>query len=537
MPDGFDYDYVVVGSGFGGSVASLRLVRKGYKVLTIEQGRRFQAEDFPRTNRRINKWLWFPLLGWRGPFRMAFFRHVGIFSGVGVGGGSLVYASTLPVPGDGFFSTGSWARLRNWKKELEPWYQTARRMLGAAPQKYDTTADQVMRSVAKDMGIEESFERPWVSVFQGEPDVTVPDPYFDGEGPERRGCNQCARCMLGCPNNAKNTLDKNYLWLAEKAGLEIRPDTCVTGIRPLPGAGYAIESQGTGWRGRRAAPIRARGVVLAGGVLGTLKLLLRMQQKPRYLPRLSPRLGESIRTNNESLIGVVSLRKDMEFASGVTITSILKTDEHSHVEPVRFNPGSNLFRAFMSPHAPGRTLPVRLARGLLCFMRQPHLWWRSLFIRDFATRSIVLLYMRSLEGTLRFRLGRHPLPGFRRILKTSVTAGAAPTSFMQEATDLARRVAARTGGIVASMFTETLLNIPTTAHILGGCCMGTSADDGVIDHRHRVFGYDDLYVVDGSAVSANPGVNPSLTITAMAERAMDYIPARAARDLEEKQIS
>ena len=527
MTDHFDCDFLVAGSGFGGAVASLRLVEKGYRVITVEKGRRFRAADFPERNQQVSRYLWLPALGWLGPFKMTFFRHVGIFSGVGFGGGSLVYANTLPIPGDGFFQSPSWSHLCNWKEELAPWYERARRYLGATPQKYTTAADRIMQEVAGDMGIAEGPGRPWVSVYQGEPDKLVPDPYFGGEGPDRRGCNQCGRCMLGCPHNAKNSLDKNYLWLAEKKGLGVRTGTEVVGVRPLPGGGYRVTlRQRRGWLRYQTTELRARRVIFAGGVLGTVPLLTRLKADPRHLPLLSDRLGERVRTNNESLIGVISVEDGVDYSKGVTITSILNTDEHSHVEPVRQAAGSDLFKYLMAPHGPGRNAfhsVVKIVRSLLVDRSR---WLRVLRLPDFSKNTIILLYMRSLEGTLQFRPGRSLLTGFRRGLVSRVENGEAPTAHIPEATEIARRVARKVNGVMGSLATESVFDMPTTAHILGGCSMGADIDEGVIDHRHEVFGYPGLYVIDGSAISANPGVNPSLTITALAERAMSFIPAK-----------
>ncbi len=519
------YDWVIVGSGFGGSVSALRLSEKGYRVAVLEQGRRWEPSDFPETNWNLRDWLWRPALGLRGIFQMTFLRHVTVLHGVGVGGGSLVYANTLPKPPRPFFESPSWAHLADWQTELEPHYQTAWRMLGAAENPRETIGDRVLRDIARDIGREEHFHPTTVSVHFGEPGRTVPDPYFGGEGPERTGCTHCGRCMTGCPTGAKNTLDRNYLWLAERRGAEIHPETTVTAIRPRPD-GYVLELQGTFDKVRRT--VRADRVVLAGGVMGTVPLLLRMKEDPDGLPRLSDRLGDFVRTNNEALMGVVAPDADEPFCEGVAITSVLHTDDHSHIEPVRYGPGSGFFSTQILPHAPGRTVFARLARAAAAFARRPWAWIRALTVPDFACHSQILLYMRTLESTLRLRLGRDLRTGFARGLVSELDPGMpAPSAFMPEATDLAERFAAKVDGVVVTLATETLLGVPSTAHILGGCCMGRDASEGVIDAEHRVFGYDGLYVIDGSAVSANPGVNPSLTITALAERAMSRIPARS----------
>jgi cholesterol oxidase len=519
------FDWIVIGSGFGGSVSALRLAEKGYRVLVIEKGKRFAASDFPKTNWDLRRWMWMPSAGLRGIFQMSFFEHVTILHGVGVGGGSLVYANTLPLPKDGFFKSPSWSHLADWAAELAPHYQTARRMLGAAPNPRETPGDVALKEIAKEIGREGDCHPTDVAVFFGQPGRTVEDPYFGGAGPDRTGCTFCGACMTGCRVGAKNTLDRNYLYLAEKRGAQVRAETEVVAIRPRDAGGFLVETKGTFGGAERT--ITADKVVCAGGVMGTMPLLLKMREDPAGLPKLSPRLGDFVRTNSEALIGVVSPGRD-DLSEGVAITSILHTDDHSHIEPVRYAAGSGFFRTLALPHAPGPTVLARLASAARGLVRQPGLWARSLFVDDFARHSQVLLYMRALEGTLSLRLGRSAYTGYKRGVVTRLDdPSQAPQAFMREATDLAERFAKKVGGVPMSMLTETLMGTPTTAHILGGACIAGSAAEGVIDTKHRAFGYEGLYVIDGSSVSANPGVNPSLTITAMAERAMSFVPARA----------
>jgi cholesterol oxidase len=453
---------------------------------------------------------------------------VTIFSGVGVGGGSLTYANTLPVPKDDFFETGSWRGIAEWKRELMPHYRTAQRMLGAAPNPRMMPGDLVLRDIAREMGREEHFGPTDVAVYFGEPGKTVKDPFFGGKGPDRTGCIFCGACMTGCRHGAKNTLDKNYLYLAEQLGTVIEPETEVVALRPRDGGGYRIEAkQGLGLA-KTKLELTADRVVLSGGVLGTVDLLLRMKDDPKGLPRLSPRTGELVRTNSESLIAVVSERRDLDLSNGVAIGSILHTDEHSHVEPVRYGEGSGFFRLLLAPHAPGDTLMQRGVRAASVLLESPMRTAKVLAVPDLAKYSQILLYMRTLEGTLSFRLGRSARTGFRRALLTELTPGAeAPRAFIPEATALAERFGEKLDGMPVGMVTETLMGAPSTAHILGGACIGRDPDEGVIDARHEAFGYPGLYVIDGSSVSANPGVNPSLTITAMAERAMAGIAAKA----------
>lgn len=520
------WDWIIVGSGFGGSVSALRLAQKGYSVLVLEKGRRFGPEDFPRTNWNLKRWFWAPFLGFKGIFRMTVLRHLTSLSGVGVGGGSLVYANTLPTPPAGFYSAPEWGKLADWEAELRPHYETARQMLGAVENPHPTPADEALAAVAREVGREEHLRPTEVGVFFGEPDVTVPDPYFGGGGPDRTGCNQCGGCLTGCRFGAKNTLDLNYLWLAERQGAEVRAESEVRWIQPLDGerSGFKVTvREGGGTFRRRTRTHTAKRVILAGGVLGTVELLLRLGRSPAGLPGLSPRVGDRVRTNSEVLIGVTSERRTTDFSKGVAITSILRPDDHSSVEPVRFRAGSGFFRLLGLPHAPGRSTVQRLANALRRTLRHPLKTVRMYTVPDWARYTTVLLYMRTQEGFLRLRLGRSLFRLFRLGLRSEPGEGPLPTAAIPQATELAERFARQVQGAPGSLITETFLGTPTTAHILGGAVMGSTPSDGVIDTRHRLFGYPDILVVDGSAVSANPGVNPALTISAMAERAMSFI--------------
>ncbi len=514
-------DFLIIGSGFGGSVSALRLAEKGYSVRVLEKGRRFSEDDFPKSNWNLKRWLWLPELGFRGLFKMTFLRHVTVLSGVGVGGGSLVYANTLPIPAGEFFAASSWSHLADWKSELAPHYETARRMLGANPNPKNTFADDVMKELASDLGISDQLTRADVAVYFGEPGVQVPDPYFGGKGPDRRGCTHCGACMIGCRHGAKNTLDKNYLYLAERLGVRVEPNTTVTDVKPVDG-GYEVRAQV-----HRGSDVhyRARRVIFAGGVLGTVPLLLALKEKS--LPNLSPRLGEFVRTNSEVLVGVTTERRDREFSEGVAITSFLQTGKRSHLEPVRYPRGSGFFRLLAMPHAPGTTIFTRIANAIGLALRHPWKTIRAFLTPDFGRYAIILLYMRTDDGRLAFRLGRTFRSLFRRGIVTEIAAGEAPQASLPEATDIAHRVAKIAKGYPMSMATETILGIPTTAHILGGCAMGRNAEEGVIDDKHELFNYPGLYVIDGAAISANPGVNPSLTICALAERAMSFIPPKS----------
>lgn len=521
------FDFAIIGSGFGGSVSALRLVEKGYDVLLLEKGAEHRAEDFPKTNWNLRRWLWMPALGFRGIFQMRFFKHVTVLAGAGVGGGSLVYANTLPVPKRSFFTSPGWAELADWERELGPHYAVAQRMLGATRVPFLTAPDRLLREIASERGHADAFESTQVSVYFDRPGETVPDPFFEGHGPARTGCIKCGACMTGCRHGAKNSLDKNYLWLARKLGLTLEANCEVIDVRPLaPGdgsGGYEITTKlGAGLLGafRRRRRFTAKQVIFSGGVLGTVDLLLRLRE--RSLPNLSEQVGRRIRTNSESLIGVVSERRDQDLSKGVAIGSIYQTDEHSHLEVVRYGQGSGFFRLLMAPHVGGRAPgAIKLLQGLGRALQSPLHFLKSYFVPDWAKYTIILLYMRSLDGTLRFRR-----KGLLGQMGSDLEQGEKPSASIAEATELAQMVADKTQGFPGSMVTETALNIPTTAHILGGACMGRDASDGVIDAEHRVFGYPGMFVIDGSAISANPGVNPSLTITALAERAMSKIPSK-----------
>jgi cholesterol oxidase len=510
-----EYDFVIMGSGFGGSVSALRLAQKGYKVLVIEQGRRFSSADFPKRNWNLRKWLWVPGLRFYGFFPISLFRHITVLSGTGVGGGSLVYANTLPVPKSGFFNSGSWKDLLDWENELAPYYQKAKQMLGVAKNPSLGPGDLALEKLAEAIGKKEHFSPTNVAVFFGEPKETCPDPYFNGEGPDREGCRFCGGCMVGCRYNAKNTLDKNYLFLAEKRGATIMERSKVVNINPIgPGGvgGYDVHIRRTG--GIHRMKIHTRSFIFSGGVLGTVPFLLKL--KRTTMPNLSDLTGAHVRTNNEALIGVVSNDKSRKFSEGIAIGSIVNTDEHSHLEPVRYPAGSGFWRILMAPMITGKTLAGRVLRILGDYILHPISNAKAVFASDWANRTQILLFMQTRDSTLNLKKGFFGT-------RTGVERGTAPSAFIPEAQDLARKFAKIVNGKPLVLPTESLFGIPTTAHILGGACMGSSIETGVIDSDHKVFGYENLYVIDGSAISANPGVNPSLSITALAERAMDRI--------------
>ena len=517
-----DYDYIVIGSGFGGSVSALRLAEKGYNVLVIEKGKWLTGNDFPKTNWNLRKWLWLPGLRFFGLFKMTFFRHITTLTGVGVGGGSLVYANTLPVPKTKFFTADSWAHLADWEKELKPFYPVALQMLGATKNPRLEFGDEALHTLSKQIGKEEHFEATHVAVYFGESGVTVKDPLFNGKGPDRTGCIFCGGCMLGCRHNAKNTLDKNYLYFAQKLGAKIQAESEVFDVKPLDGneglTGYEVSWRTSTTFIKRRGVITSKGIIFAGGVLGTVKLLLKL--KKTSLPKLSNKIGTGVRTNSESLLGVTAYDKKTVFSDGIAIGSILHTDENSHLEPVRYSEGAGFWRILMSPVAHGRFWFIRMSKAIWDIIAHPIKNSRIYFVSDWSKHTQILLFMQTINTTLRFSRGLFGMA-------SSVEKGKSPTAFIPEAKMLAEKFAEITHGKTTALLTETIFGIPTTAHILGGCVMGTDSGEGVIDKDNKVFGYDNMMICDGSMISANPGVNPSLTITALSERAMSKFPAKS----------
>ncbi len=515
------YDYVIIGSGFGGSVSALRLAEKGYSVLVIEKGKKWDTRDFGKTNWNLRKWLWFPQIKMFGIQKLTPFRHIAILSGVGVGGGSLVYANTLPKPKSEFFNHGSWAGLADWENELNPFYDTAWKMLGAAVNTKLFKGDEAIREVGVELGVDKTYEPTKVSVFFGEAGKEVKDPYFDGKGPTRTGCTHCGECMTGCRHNAKNTLDKNYLYLAQKLGVEILAEHEVVDVLPKGNEGengYEIIFKKSTEYFSGKKKLQTKGVIFSGGVLGTMPLMLDL--KERSLPNLSPKLGEMIRSNNESLILVTSTDNDLALSDGVAIGSIMELDKNTHVEPTRYGKGSGIWRLSMLPMVSEPNFFKRMFKLLILPFSDPIGWLKVLFVKDYGKSTIILLVMQHLDSTLKFAKGG--LFG----MKSEVETGKAPTAFIPEAHAFAKKYAKAIKGKAQVIATETITGIPSTAHILGGACMGKDRNEGVIDSENRVFGYKNMYVFDGSMISANPGVNPSLSITAISERGMSKIPKK-----------
>lgn len=518
-----DYDVIVIGSGFGGSVSALRLTEKGYRVGVLEAGRRWNPEDFPRSNWRVRQSLWLPRLGCTGPQRASLLGKCLLFSAAGVGGGSLIYGNTLYEPLDDFWSDPHWAHITDWKDELTPYYDQAKRMLGVAPNPRITPADEVLKSVAEDMGVADTFHVTDVGVFFGEPGETVDDPYFGGAGPRRTGCTHCARCFTGCPHNAKNTTTTNYLYLAEQAGAEVHPLTTVTDVRPLSGGGYEVATERSDRRlRRRRRTFTAEQVVFSAAALGTQKLLHKLKDTGS-LPNVSDRLGELSRTNSEAVLTAASRTRD-DFAQGVAITSSIHPEPRTHVEVCRYGKGQNALFGITAPLVDGG--PWRLLRFLLVLLRHPLQFLRSRIGYRASERGVILLVMQSLDNSLTsFR--KHGPFGYR--LVTRQGRGEPNPDWIPIAHDVARRYADKIDGYPLGTYAD-VVNIPTTAHYIGGAVIGLTPDEGVIDPYQRLYGHPGLHVVDGSAVSANLGVNPSLTITAQAERAMAFWPNRGAAD-------
>jgi cholesterol oxidase len=524
----FDFDWLVIGSGFGGSVSALRLTEKGYSVGVLECGRRFADDEFPRSTADLKRYFWRPHLGMKGIFRLTFFKDVSVVSGCGVGGGSLGYACTLYVPPRQFFEDRQWAGMGDWETALAPHFAEAQRMLGVVQNPHDDPADQLLRELGDELGVGDTYKKTPVGIYFGEPGKTVPDPYFGGEGPERTGCLLCGRCMVGCVHGAKNTLVKNYLYFAEKLGARVMAERTVTDIRPLgspDGAdGYEVESVRSGaWLRKDRQVHRARGVVVAGGPLGTNKLLQRCRLEGS-LPRISPRLGELVRTNSEAVL-TVTVPEDYadDLIKRVAISSSIYPDPHTHIETVTYgNDGDSMHRLYTLLVGDGTRLtrPLKLLAQMLL---HPRRLAKVLFPKHWSRRTIIILVMQTLDNAIALRPRKGPFGSLW--LQTEQDPERPIPTFIPIANEAAEWFAKRTGGIAQSAVTEALFNVPTTAHILGGAVIAPDAERGVVDARQRVFGYENLLVCDGSAIPANVGVNPSLTITALAEHAISQIPA------------
>jgi cholesterol oxidase len=517
-----EYDYIVIGSGFGGSVSAMRLSEKGYKVLVIEKGKRWQTSDFPKTNWNLKNYLWIPALRFFGFMKLSFFREVFILSGVGVGGGSLVYANTHMMPDEKFYSNKIWAHLNNWKTVLTPFYDKALFMLGSMKYKKENPEDVVLKEVAREMGRENTYGRvDYVGVYLGNPDKEV-DPYFNGLGPKRKGCIECAGCMVGCRYNAKNTLDKNYLWFAENLfGAKILAETLVEKIIPTEN-GYKIQTRSsTGFFSKHAQEFIAKSVVVSGGVLGTLDLLLKQKFVHKTLPDLSDMLGTNVLTNSEMLSGVTAANRKLNY--GLAISSVFNPDENTHIELCKFPDGSGAMLRLATMAAGKGTPLVRTAKMIGNMIAHPWDSLRALFNFKTAYNSVVLLIMQTLPNSMKMKMKRG-IFGWR--LQFDNRGSEKVPSYIPIGQEVLHRYAKKVNGVASNAATEVLFGLSSTAHILGGCPMGKTAQEGVIDEFFRAHGYPNFYILDGSIVPCNLGVNPSLTITALSEYAMSNIPMK-----------
>ncbi len=529
-----DYDWLVIGSGFGGSVSALRLREKGYSVGVLECGRRFADDEFPKSTWDLRRYFWAPRLGMRGIFRMSTFKDVAIVSGAGVGGGSLGYANTLYRARRRFYEDPQWAGLDDWEAALAPHYDVAERMLGVVAYDRDDPADDLLREFAREIGVEDTYAKTRVGVLlDGRPGERIPDPFFGGAGPDRTACMRCGRCMIGCPHGAKNTLVKNYLWLAEHAGADVFPERLVVDVKPLGASdgseGYEITTEHPGaWFRRRRRTFTARGVVFAAGPLGTNKLLAACRLHGS-LPNLSDRIGKLVRTNSEAILAVTLPKDAPDIQQRVAITGSIYPDPDTHIETVVYGDAADSMSSLYTALVGDGTRVTRPVKLLGAAVRHPLTFLRLLDPRGWSRRTIIVLVMQTLDNAIELRA--HKTRRGARLQTRRDSERPIPT-FIPVANQFAAWLARRTGGIAQTALMEAVANVPTTAHVLGGAVIGADPSTGVVDARQRVFGYENLLVCDGSAVPANIGVNPSLTITAMAEHAMSQIPPAPGYDAD-----
>ena len=528
-----DFDVVVIGSGFGGSVAALRLTEKNYKVAILEAGKRFNDKDFPKTSWRLRKFLFMPRLGLNGIQRIHVLPDVLVLAGAGVGGGSLVYANTLYKPPASYFEDKQWRDITNWDQELSPWYDQASRMLGVAQNPYFSASDKAMKQVADQMGVGHTFKLAPLGVYFGDGvGVKSKDPFFGGVGPDRSGCLQCGACMTGCRHNAKNTLPKNYLGLAESAGAMVFPEHTVTKVEQLADGSWVVTARkSSAWFGKKRK-FTAANVVIAAGTYNTQKLLHKMKTTG-VLPKISDYLGKLSRTNSEALTGSIMPKGGTDFSKGSAITSSFFPDDHTHVEPVRYGKGSNFMGLLQTVMTDGEKIRDRRKQWLRQVVTKPSLLLKILDVRQWSERTVVALIMQNVDSAISVS-SKRGLFGFRLTSKNdSLTPNA---TYIPAANEVARRIAENNSGIAGGHIGD-LVNAPFTAHFVGGCVIGESIQTGVIDPYHRVYNYPTLHIVDGASVTANLGVNPSLTITAQAERAFSMWPNKGEKDLRPAQNS
>lgn len=538
------YDYVIIGSGFGGSVSAMRLTEKGYSVLVLEKGKRFEDKDFAKTNWQFWKYVWIPALRAHGILQISLLKGVMVLHGAGVGGGSLGYANVLEVPTDETFATPAWKSPLPWGQLLKPHYETAKRMLGAARNPKLWKADLLLKEFAEERGMGHTFRATDVGSYFGEAGVTVPDPYFRGEGPDRAGCQHCGGCMVGCRHNAKNTLPKNYLYFAEKRGAKVQAEVEVTNVRPLTtddgrqtmvngqssmvsNARYEITYRDSTKLFKQTKTIYAKNVIFSAGVMGTMKLLLQLRDVKKSLPKLSAKLGTMVRTNSEGLLGSVARKSDINYSEGVAISSIYNHDEMTRIEPVRYPDGSSLMRFLAAPLIDKNfSIPRRLLNFLGWALTHPIDFAKALLLPGWAHNVTILLVMQHADNRMRFKIGKSIFTLYRTGMVAEEEPGYTINAQVEGSHEVTKEFAKRTNGVALGSIGENLLNLPTTAHILGGAPIGKNADEGLIDENFEIHNYSGLYVIDGSVMPANPGVNPSLTITALAEYAMSKVRAQ-----------
>ena len=536
------YDFVIIGSGFGGSVSAMRLTEKGYSVLVLEKGKRFRDQDFAKTNWQFWKYLWLPAMRAHGILQISILKGAMVLHGAGVGGGSLGYANVLEIPTDETFATPAWNTPLDWGQALKPHYETAQRMLGVACNPKLWKADELLRTMAEEGGMGATFRATDVGAYFGEAGVTVPDPYFSGAGPDRAGCKHCGACMVGCRYNAKNTLPKNYLYFAEKNGAKVVAESEVIDIRPLTSVPLLAKQPRMGrdkrlyevtyqkstrfLRGTRKR-VLAGAVILSGGVMGTVKLLLSLRDEKKTLSNLSPRLGDMVRTNSEALLGAVARKSDINYSEGVSISSIYNLDRITRIEPVRYPDGSSLMRYLAAPLIDTDvSVPVRILRFMGWAITHPLDYAKALILPGWAHNVTILLVMQHADNRMRFRMGRSIFTLFRTGMVAEREPGFEIHAQVKGSHELTRDFANRTNGVALGSIGENLLGLPTTAHILGGAPLGRDASEGVVNGNFEVHNYPGMFIIDSSIMPANPGVNPSLTITALAEYAMSKIPAK-----------
>lgn len=518
-----EFDFIVIGSGFGGSVSALRLSEKGYSVAVLEKGKRFKPQDFPLTNWNLRRYLWAPLIKCFGIQKITLFKNVFILSGVGVGGGSLVYANTLMMPLPGFYTDPAWAGLENWEALLAPHYSMAKKMLGVVPNSHFSEGDAILKQLSQKLDCAETYHTVDVGVYFGDSKNEVPDPYFGGKGPPRTGCNYCGGCMVGCRFNAKNTLDKNYLFLAEKLGCQIFAETEVIRVYPQNDY-YIIETRSsTKWFSSRTL-FKAKKIVFSGGVLGSVKLLLESKYLHKTLPKISDQLGKTIRTNGESLVGSTALGRKVDYTDGIAISSAIHPDKNTKIEIVRYSKGSDFMRVLAGPMtgpASKFVRPLKAICNIIFSCKKVLQLWTT---KDWAANTIILLVMQQVDNQIALGIKRRWFKLFKKSFGSIETGHQNIPAYIEVADRAIQATSKMINGFSQVAFSEPLLNAPATAHILGGAKIGASEADGVIDKSGRIFNYPDLYVVDGSMIPANLGVNPSLTITALAELMMSKIP-------------